>query len=511
MYKNVLKLCRYFTIIVIPATMLCNNVNAQVSLTGQLKTRSELRSGYGTLQPTGNSASFFTAQRTRLTFNYKSSKLIFQTSIQDVRLWGQDASTISAADGNKLGVHEAWAEIILSNKKDAAFKSSPFDYFAIKLGRQEIAYDDERLLGALDWTMQARRHDAIVFKLQQSGWQVDLGAAFNQHTDAINYNGTYYTPANIPATVKDNNGNLANTPAGFLPLVNAAGNSDKKGSPVFVNSPGTNALTQNYKAFQYLYAAKKVGKTKFSGLFFADQFGKYKLDSARNVANGNVGYIYGRRFNQSGVNTRITTGILVNPVFGKNNQWAATAGYYYQGGRDKDSLALNAYMLTASVAYKAGKMSYTAGWDYLSGNNAFSTSKTNHRFDPLYGTPHKFWGYMDYFYAVSGAPNGGLSDPYLKVKLTANRFSAELAGHYFMLGADQKDVSGQALNKHLSTELDFTAAYKLNSLTTVDLGLSYMAATRSMEYAKNLTPGSTNLSPVWAYLQINIKPDFLNK
>ncbi len=511
MYKNVLNQNGVGKILLLSLSLSSIKASAQLSLTGQLKTRSELRSGYGTLQPVGNSASFFTAQRTRLTFNYKSSKLIFQTSVQDVRLWGQDASTISAADGNKLGVHEAWGEVILSNKKDAAFKSSPVDYFAVKLGRQEIAYDDERLLGALDWTMQARRHDAVVFKLLQKGWQVDLGAAFNQHTDGINYNGTYYTPANVPATVKDNNGNLANTPTGFLPLVNAAGNSDKKGNPIFANPPGTNALTQNYKSFQYLYAAKKIGKTKVSGLLFADQFGKYKLDSVRNVANGNVGYIYGRRFNQSSVNTRITTGLLINPVFGKSNQWAATAGAYYQGGRDKDSLKLNAYMLTASLAYKAGVMSYTAGWDYLSGNNAFSSSKTNRRFDPLYGTPHKFWGYMDYFYAVSGAPTGGLSDPYLKVKLTSNRFTAELAGHYFMLGADHKDAGGRALNQHLGTELDLTAAYKLNNVTTVDLGLSYMAATRSMEYAKNLTPGSNNLNPVWAYLQINIKPDFLNK
>jgi hypothetical protein len=44
-----------------------------------------------------------------------------------------------------------------------------------------------------------------------------------------------------------------------------------------------------------------------------------------------------------------------------------------------------------------------------------------------------------------------------------------------------------------------------------DLGLSYMAATQSMEYAKNITPGTARLSPVWAYLQLDIKPEFLNK
>ena len=61
-------------------------------------------------------------------------------------------------------------------------------------------------------------HDAIVFKLLNKGWQVDLGAAFNQNTDAFNYNGTYYTPANVLPYVKDSKGNLAITPANFIPL-----------------------------------------------------------------------------------------------------------------------------------------------------------------------------------------------------------------------------------------------------------------------------------------------------
>ncbi len=487
--------------------------SAQLSLTGQIRSRAELRDGYGTLQPIGYSNAFFISQRTRLTFNYKSSRLIFQTSIQDVRLWGQDASTTTPADGSKLSVHEAWAEIVLSNKADKDFKISPVDYFAVKIGRQELSYDDERLLGATDWIQQARRHDAIVLKMLDKGWQLDLGAAFNQNTDATNYNGTYYVAGNVSPTVKDSQGNLVNTPAGIIPLVNAAGISSKTGSPSFINPPGTNGLNQNYKSLQYLYAAKKIDKTKISALFVADEFGKYRLDSIKNTSGIDVGYVYGRRFDQSGVNTRFTTGLLINPVFGAKNEWKLNGGFYYQGGHDKDGLALSAYTYTLSAIYNPARFAYTAGWDYLSGNDAFSTSTTNHRFDPLYGTPHKFWGYMDYFYAVSGAPNGGLSNPYLKVKyISADaRFSTELANHYFYLAQNQKNTAGQAIDKYLGTEFDLTTSYKLNKVTTVDLGLSYMAATSSMEYAKNITPGTAHLNPVWAYLQINIKPDFLNK
>jgi hypothetical protein len=204
---------------------------------------------------------------------------------------------------------------------------------------------------------------------------------------------------------------------------------------------------------------------------------------------------------------------LINPAFGDKNQLALTGGFYYQGGHDREGLSLSAYTITTSITYKPSTLSYTAGWDYLSGNDAFSTSKTNHRFDPLYGTPHKFWGYMDYFYAVSGSPTGGLSNPYLKIKYASanNRFTTELANHYFLLAQNQKDINGQAVSKYLGTEFDLTTSYKLNKFTGIDLGLSYMAATRSMEYAKNITPGTANLKPVWAYLQINIKPEFLNK
>ena len=130
---------------------------SQLTVSGQLRTRTEFRDGLGTLISKNNKPAFFTSQRSRLTFNYKTNRVIFQTSLQDVRVWGQDASTISNADGNKLGVHEAWAEIVLSNKKDTSFQHSPVDYFAVKVGRQELMYDDSRLLGSLDWRQQARR------------------------------------------------------------------------------------------------------------------------------------------------------------------------------------------------------------------------------------------------------------------------------------------------------------------------------------------------------------------
>src|SRR3712207_1443464 len=81
---------------------------AQLSLTGQVRPRTEYRDGVGTLKPKTNSAAFFTSQRTRLTANFKTNRLILQAALQDVRVWGQDASTINNADGARLGLHEGW-------------------------------------------------------------------------------------------------------------------------------------------------------------------------------------------------------------------------------------------------------------------------------------------------------------------------------------------------------------------------------------------------------------------
>lgn len=504
-----LKLIHFTLFCVVLASSL--SIKAQFSLTGQVRTRTEYRNGLGTLKPANNDAAFFTSQRTRLTFNYKWSRITFQASVQDVRVWGQDASSISNADGARLGMHEAWADILLASKKDTTFKSSPVEHFSVKIGRQELLYDDSRLLGNLDWLQQARRHDAIVFKLLQSGWQVDVGAAFNQNTDAFNYNGTYYTPANVAAFVKDSKGNLVPTPSGLIPIVNGSGLSAKAGSLSLMNPPSTNAINQHYKALQFLYAAKTFKRARLSALLVSDQFSKYKIDSVKTVAGSDTGFVYGRRYNQAGVNSRFTTGLLAAIQLDKKKLFALTAGAYYQGGKDKEGLSLSAYTTTLSLTYAKKKWSYTAGWDYVSGNDAFSTSSTNHRFDPLYGTPHKFWGYMDYFYVGTGSPAGGLSNPYFKIKYSSvnKRFSTSLDYHYFALAKDQKDISGNALDKYLGSEFDLVISYGLNKVTGLELGISHMAASKSMEYAKGITPGSANLNASWIYLQINIRPEII--
>ena len=120
---------------------------------------------------------------------------------------------------------------------------------------------------------------------------------------------------------------------------------------------------------------------------------------------------------------------------------------------------------------------------------------------------------MDYFYAGTGSPAGGLSDPFAKIKYvgTKKRFTAELDYHYFSLAKNQKDLNSRAVKKYLGSEIDIVTDYSLNKITTLEYGFSVMASTKNMEYAKNITPNTANLTGLWSYLMIIVKPEFLFK
>jgi len=72
-------------------------------------------------------------------------------------------------------------------------------------------------------------------------------------------------------------------------------------------------------------------------------------------------------------------------------------------------------------------------------------------------------------------------------------------------------INGNAIDKYLGSEFDLVTTYALNKMTSVEWGFSVMAATKSMEYAKGITPNTAKLTGTWSYLMIAIKPEFLFK
>lgn len=487
-----------------------NQAEAQYSLTGQVRTRSEYRNGLADLVLSGAKPSLFTSQRTSIIFGYKWDRLTFGVNVRDVRVWGQDASTISNADGNKIFLHEGWGEFVLANIADTTIKFKALNNLSVKVGRQELVYDDARLLGNLDWLQQGRRHDVAVIKGMHNGYQFDLGFAFNQNTDRFNNVGTDYAPVNTPAFYATNRGTLVTLPAGVVPSA-------------FNSAPGanTNASNMNYKALQFLYLSKKYGQTKISLLGLKDDFNKYDRDTvygkfkSPQAANG---FIIGNNYNnQSGVNSRYTAGANVNTMLGNASgagKLAIQAFGYYQWGKTRNQVNLKAYTYGGNVQYQYGKFTVGPGVEIMSGNDRNAVATEDNRFDPLYGTPHKFWGYMDFFYVGTGAPVGGLQNYFFKTKYTAKDLIITLDAHYFMTQKSMKDTWSKTPStstiSNLGTELDLVVNYNLNKFTNIEAGASVMFGSDELSIAKgrNIKADYQN-NGYWGYLQLNIRPDFL--
>jgi len=161
-----------------------NLLFAQITIDAEVRPRTEYRNGYQQVRTADTEPAFFTSQRTRLGFGYESQGYEIYVSGQDVRVWGESEQL---QDNSNLNIHEAWAKIHLTEK------------VGIKLGRQELVYDDQRLLGSVNWTQQARSHDALLmrYKDAESEFQLDLGGAYNQESE--NLFGNRYTLNNYKA------------------------------------------------------------------------------------------------------------------------------------------------------------------------------------------------------------------------------------------------------------------------------------------------------------------------
>tara|TARA_R110002049_G_scaffold2821_4_gene22820 strand:- start:738 stop:2000 length:1263 start_codon:yes stop_codon:yes gene_type:complete len=163
--------------------LLFTQAQAQFTLDAELRPRFEYRHGYKTLFPDNEDPAAFVSQRTRLNTAYEIDKLSFYLSLQDVRIWG-DVPQLNTTDKNGVGIHQAWGKIQLNPN------------LSLKVGRQEIIYDDHRIFGNVGWAQQARSHDAALVNYQSSEFAINLGFAFNQNDEnltgtTLNTAGTY--------------------------------------------------------------------------------------------------------------------------------------------------------------------------------------------------------------------------------------------------------------------------------------------------------------------------------
>ena len=344
----------FFTLINSPFTF-----GQSTKISGEIRPRFEARNGYKKPVSSQFNTAAFVSQRTRLNFDYNQAPLQVKITVQNVRVWG-DISTLSLSDKNGLTLHETWAKYFFNS------------VLSLKVGRQEIVYDNHRIFGSVGWAQQARSHDAalLIFNLKKKG-KLELGLAYNANRESVikenytqnQYKTFQYAWANFPIKTQ--------AEISFLALNN--------GLP-FLNTDGVEEI-----AFSQTFGTYFKGK---KGKLSADAWAYYQ------------------------------TGWLVNTL-GDHKQ--------YQGAIN---VAANVHFQFAK------SLNIGIGGEYLSGNAAASDPSTNMAFNPYYGTNHKFNGLMDYFYVGNHINSVGLIDINLPLKYSKEKLTIVLNPHYFIAAAE---------------------------------------------------------------------------
>ena len=297
--------------------MALNTYAQKFDLSAELRPRYENKHGFGTLLNTDDDGANFVSQRTRLNFGFQNPKMRLKVVFQNIRVWG-DVSTL-ASDDNATALHEAWAEALISDK------------IILKLGRQEIAYDDHRIFGNVGWAQQARSHDAFMFKYTpNSNHKIDVGIALN-----------------------------ADSQSGIDNLYsNAAG----------------------YKTFQYAWYHGDFNKFGLS--FLALNTGiEYLENEGMSDESQTIDYM-------QTVGPRLTY---------SSEKFNANAATYFQMGKSLDT-DVSASYFSGNIGYNiTSNFNIGIGVEYLSGKDMDDSNADIKSFSPLFGTNHKFNGWMDYF------------------------------------------------------------------------------------------------------------------
>ena len=326
---------------------------------------------------------------------------------------------------------------------------SPKGFFA-QLGRQRLSYDDQRIFGADDWSMTGISHDGLKAGLEIGGHKLHLFGAYNQDVMNMAMGGTRFSGG-----------------------------------------------VQPYKSLGALWYHYDVPKANLGASVLFLNMGM-QADSGVEGDDGTY-------FQQ-------LAGVFVS---WKPKHWGMDAAYYRQRGKEQMGIPLNAWMASVKgTATPSEKWSMRAGYDYLSGEENFAMpgagqiGLTRHEvvrgFSSLYGSNHKFYGAMDFFY-VSTYVNGftpGLQNLYAGITWKPGKLSLDASYHYFSTAAPIEDSL-----RALGQEVELTAEWTISKEISLSAGYSYMLGTETMERLKRIADNN-RLS--WAWMMLQITPKFFS-
>ena len=304
-----------------------NAIAQEFDINLQLRPRFEFRNGFKSPLLDTEEATSFISQRSRLNLAFHQERLTAKLSVQDIRTWG-DAATTATAGKNGLAVFEAWAKYHFNEN------------WSTTLGRQVLSYDNERIMGGIDWLQQGQSHDAVLVTNKKNGYQLDFGAALNNNNEAL-YESAYVTNYKNMQFIWFNQ-KFSKLSLSFLALNNGYQYEN---------------LAENKFQVAYLQTIGTYGKWDASK-FYGD-FGLYaqtgeaaitndKVDVGAYYAGFNLGYKFTNPFkaelgfeylsgkDQNDTDTKVKS---FTPLFGTNHGFNGLMDYFYVGNH-KNSVGL---------------------------------------------------------------------------------------------------------------------------------------------------------------------------
>jgi hypothetical protein len=327
----------------------------------------------------------------------------------------------------------------------------------VKVGRQELSYGEERLIGAFDWNNMGRSFDAAKLR-----WYNEWG-----NVDAFT----------------------------GMPVVPREGEFD---------------MPNNQDWLSGVYATiTKIPKTVLEGYFLA-----------RNASRSAISFVSDPEFPQPTARDIYTAGGRLKSKPGELYNFDYTLEGAYQFGDFAPTataarLNQNAFMFVSEAGYTFAdlwaKPRLGAEFDYSSGDGN-PNDGTHGTFDNLYPTNHRFFGMMDLF-SLQNIQDLGVNLTLKPVK----RLSIALMGNAFWL-ADTDDylytVAGAPrttggygihpnYNPFVGTEFSAVAGYAVTSFAQVEAGYGHFFSGDYIAQSQAVNGGARDAD--WVYIQTTLK------
>ena len=316
----------------------------------------------------------------------------------------------------------------------------------VQVGRVALAYDDERIIGTNDWAMASLSHDIVRAGYEGKGHKAHVILAYNQNAECLTQGGNYY----------------ANGAQPYKSMVTA---------------------------------------------WYHYDFPKIPLGAS--VLFMNIGMQGGEK--DDNPHTELQQ-LLGGYLSYRPSHWRVEGSYYHQLGKNEEGIKIDAWMASMKADWSpTDKYGVEAGFDYMSGDKQFAVPPSGtigmirHEkikgFNPIYGSHHKFYGAMDFFY-VSTYVNGftpGLQNAFAGIHLQPVKKLTVKANYHYLATATKLNE----MNMTLGHQIGFEARYVFTNDIRLSAGYSFMTGTETMERLKR---SNGNGSLRWAWFSLSISP-----